>query len=353
MKPSLIRRNYRNSRHPSSFSGLSKVKKQYGKTVTLRTIKSALQKVHSYGMHKEVKKPYRRNPYFIYKKRQQIQIDLIDVRNRSEDNGGVQYLLTAIDMFTKKFFCAPMKSKNAKATLEALEEMLNFYDEHPIEVLSDRGSEFKNQAVRSFFKDRNIRHTFSNSDLKCAGVERMNKTIQGKIYKYMTENGTERFLDVLDDLVESYNNTYHRTIKMTPNEAEKLENWVEVRSNLGDFYYRKKPKSRDYKLGDLVRVAKMKDKFQRSYKSGINPEIFIINNVNTTMPIPMYELKSIEKNDILEGRFYAQELSPVKALRIEILNYKPESKEVQVKWLDRDPQTKSWIKAEYIDNART
>ncbi|RWR99845.1 HASI-like protein, partial [Leptotrombidium deliense] len=52
--------------------------------------------------------------------------------------------------------------------------------------------------------------------IKCSVVERFNRTLQSKIFKYFTANGTRRYIDVLQDLVNAFNNTYHRTIKMKP-----------------------------------------------------------------------------------------------------------------------------------------
>ena len=143
-----------------SFSGIIRTRNSMKEPVTLRKIKSSLNRIHSYGMHKEVKKTKTRNPYFIYKKRQQIQMDLIEIREYSNENEGINYLLTAIDMFSKYLFCSGMKTKTASDTIDALDKMLDFYNEPPEEILSDRGSEFKNKNVRQFFESRDIRHTF-------------------------------------------------------------------------------------------------------------------------------------------------------------------------------------------------
>ena len=166
----------------------------------------------------------------------------------------------------------------------------------------------------------------------------------------MTEYDTKKFIDVLPDLVNSYNNTVHNTIKISPIEAEKKSNEMKVRANLGMFYFRKR-KRPVYYVGNLVRLVKLPEKFQRSYKGSVKPEIFKIIDISQRMPIPMYQLESIERNDEgpLEGLFYAEELSRVQSLRLKVLEKNDETGQVLVKWLDRTPETKGWINAEYLE----
>jgi transposase InsO family protein len=252
-----IRKNYRLVPHPSSFTGISNVLKYHGKNVGLRKMRRILGGINSYAMHRETKKPKVRNPYFIYQIRQQIQADLIEFRDFSQSNGGVKYMLSAIDMFSKLVFCVGMPNKTADESLKALKAMVKFYKTKPRELFTDKGTEFTNQTVQKYLKQQNIRHRLPQSDLKCAGVERVNKTIQNKIYRYMTENNTRRYIDKLDDLVTSYNSSIHRTIKMSPFDAEKPENGLWVLDRLRVFYnrgseFQKAPK---FRVGDIVRIT--------------------------------------------------------------------------------------------------
>jgi len=62
-------------------------------------------------------------------------------------------------------------------------------------------------------------YTSENKDLKASVVERFNRTFKTKMYRYFTYANTRRYVVVLDDLVRSYNNTYHRSIGMAPIEV--------------------------------------------------------------------------------------------------------------------------------------
>ena len=62
-----------------------------------------------------------------------------------------------------------------------------------------------------------------NEDKSCV-IERFNRTIQQKMFKYFSANNTRKYVDVLDLLVNQYNNTIHSSIKMSPKEASRKEN---------------------------------------------------------------------------------------------------------------------------------
>ena len=48
---------------------------------------------------------------------------------------------------------------------------------------------------------------------KSVAAERFIRTLENKIYKYMTSGSKNVYIDKLDDLVNKYNNTHHSTIK--------------------------------------------------------------------------------------------------------------------------------------------
>lgn len=349
-----IRNSYVIPSHPHSFSGVSKTKAYYGRKVGLKGVKSALQGINSYSMHREQKKPRGRNPFFIYKKRQQIQIDLIETIKISQYNDNVKYLLTGIDMFSKLLFCGTLKSKKSRDVLVVLKEMIAFFSPPPPrEILSDRGTEFKNGEVRNYLESVNIKQRFTMSDMKCAGVERVNKTIQNKMYKLMTQTSSQRFVDDLPSLVDSYNNSVHRTIGTTPIEAEKIENELFVREKLSNFYFKrgtKNQKKQDLFLNDVVRVAKLKATFQRSYSHAQKTELFIVTGVNKSLPIPMYRLKSLEQDDDIEGGFYSTELTKVSCLPMKVLSSQDSQMFVEITNVDR--KFKTWLNDEIVDKLK-
>jgi Chromo (CHRromatin Organisation MOdifier) domain len=359
----ILRKNYVTPGHPTAFSAPGNLKQYYkkiGRNLAKTDILDTLHGVESYTLHREYHKPQQDNPFFIYEKRQQIQMDLIDMREAAPENDGVTFLLVAIDCFTKYVWVRTLTEKSASMSLKAIKHILTQPEmtgkNKPKSIFFDSGTEFKNKLVTNFLNKENIKMMHPSSEKKAAIVERFNKTIQMLIYKYTTENQTRRYIDVLPHLVKSYHNRIHRTIQMTPLEAEKDENQGKLFTNHNDRYNkivakRKKPK---YEVGEVVRVKKLVPTkgFERSYHQGFKMEHFKIIKVDTRMPIPMYQLQSLDTNEIIRGNFYAEQLQPVKSdvflVETVLRTRKLRNGKVQlfVKWVGYGPEHNSWIDAE-------
>jgi len=76
----------------------------------------------------------------------------------------------------------------------------------------------------------------SENEEKLSVVEHWNRTMKEKMFRYFTTNNTNKYIDVLDDFVDKYNNTWHSSIKMTPVEASKIINTIAVYRNLYQEY---------------------------------------------------------------------------------------------------------------------
>jgi len=114
------------------------------------------------------------------------------------------------------------------------------------------------------FKRHDIKfYTSENKNLKAAVVERFNRTLKMKMYRYFTYKNTMRYVDVLDDLLHSYNNTYHRSIGMTPVEVS-ADNEAIVRDRLYPIKTRKSYKWK-HCIGDRVRIATKRRPFRKGY----------------------------------------------------------------------------------------
>ena len=84
------------------------------------------------------------------------------------------------------------------------------------------------------------------------------------MYKKFTENGSTIFYNILDELVDEYNNKYHRTIKMTPVEASKKINEKKIKNI---YNFEKTNKIGKFKIGDRVRISLEKNIFEKSYET--------------------------------------------------------------------------------------
>ena len=216
--------------------------------------------------------------------------------------------------------------------------------------MSDSGKEFINRKFQQFCIDNSIKCFQSSTSLHAAFVERFNRTIKNKIYSYMDGNNTKSFIDVLDDIIHSYNNTVHRMIKMTPFNAEMEENHSKVRSNMEKYYAKFKKRKAKYKIGQTVRITNFPSKFQRGYEIQNKDEVFVIHSINEKLPLPLYNLHTYgDPSDEIKGSFYENELTPTEIDKFYIEKIIKKTRNmVLVKWYSYAKPT--WEPRKYIES---
>ena len=136
------------------------------------------------------------------------------------------------------------------------------------------------------------------SEGKSVVAERFIRTLKSKLYKHMTAIGKNVYYNVLDDVVNKYNNTTHSTIKMKPIDV-KDNTYINTSKEINN----KDPK---FKVGDHVRISKFKNMFAKGYAPNWSSEIFIVDKVNDTVPYT-YNLKDLNDEEII-GSFYNKDL---------------------------------------------
>ena len=182
-------------------------------------------------------------------------------------------------------------------------------DRKPNKIWVDKESEFNNNSFKKWLKDNDIEMYSIHNEGKCVVAERFIRTLQTKIYKYMTSVSKNVYIDKIEDIVSEYNNTYHRTIKMKPVDG-KDNTYVDSNKELND----KDPK---FKIANHVRISKYKNVFAKGYTPNRSEEVFVISNIKKT-----FEWTSVI-NDLngedITGKFYEKELQKTnqKKFRIE------------------------------------
>lgn len=301
-----------------------------------------------YTLHKPIKKKFERRKTIVGGMREQLQVDLIDAKLLKQENDGFCYIVTAIDVFSKKAWAIPIKYKSGTEVAEALNKILRQYPVNACQT--DKGSEFYNAKVKAVFDRYDINHFSTRDDtMKASIVERWNKTLQNAMYRWFTRIGNRRYIDVLQDLVDAYNDRFHRSIGMTPNQVT-YENQEDVWLKLyPPRVLKHKPR---LKVGDHIRISKLRMSFERGYTPNWSYEIFKINKVLNTDPIT-YEIKDAG-GEAVEGCFYEEELQkvmpPEKYKIEEILAEKKvgRKKFYLIKWLGYPEKFNQWIQDKHI-----
>ena len=156
-----LRSNYHKIGSPIFGSGISKLQHYYGNILSASDIENALASSYTYTIFRQPKKP-KYNPTFIYTLRQQLQLDLADIRSISKENNDFHYLFVAIDVFSRRVFCRLIRRKTAQQVLNAFKSILEECGDRPpvLTVHSDKGSEIKNKHFLKYCEGKKIRVIF-------------------------------------------------------------------------------------------------------------------------------------------------------------------------------------------------
>ena len=181
-------------------------------------------------------------------------LDLADMQSLSEYNKRIKYLLCAIDLFSKYAWVIPLKDKKGTSIVNAFQKII-LERRKPNKICVDQSSEFYNQSFKDFLKINNIEMYSIFNERKSVVAERFIRTLKNKIFKHMTTISKNVYFDVLDDVVNKYNNTVHRTIKMKPIDV--------TDDSFAEYNEEPNRKDHEFKVGDHVRISKYKNIFAK------------------------------------------------------------------------------------------
>ena len=197
----------------------------------------------------------------------------------SKYNKGITYLLCAIGRFSKYAWVVPLKGKKGVTVVNAFQSILNDSKRKPN----------KNKSFKKWLEDNDIKMYSTYNEGKSVVLERFIKTLKNKIFKHMSAVSKNVYFDVLDDIVDKCNNTYHRTTKMKPIDV-KCNSYAEYNVDSNE----KDPK---YKIGDHVRISKYI--FAKGYIPNWSEEVFVINKIKNTVPWT-YVINAVTVKKLLE-----------------------------------------------------
>jgi hypothetical protein len=279
--------------------------------VSKKEISKYLQSQEVHTLHKPVLKKIKRNHYNLWGANLLMEIDLADLTSLKKYNDGITFLLVAIDTFSKFTFVAPLRNKTAKEILKGFRQILGKCKIYPKTVQSDSGKEFKNKWFSSMLNHHNIKQNFNitNSPFKNAIIERMIRTLKERIFKYLTFTNKRRYIDILQQLVDNYNDTVHSTTKFRPNAAVSELNQMAVYKNIKAKYTkggREKNIPAILSENDLVRIPLKKNIFGKGYVPAWSREIFVISRVVYKRPHPVYIVSDLHGREIDEKLYQVQ-----------------------------------------------
>ena len=344
---------YFNPKFPASYTSLNRfyveAKKKIPK-LTRKDLEKWSAQSAAYTLHKSARKRFPRERIYTSSIDYLWEIDLVDVTRLKEFNDDYTFLLMCIDTFSKYVWIRPLLRKTSSETTGAFKSILRDSGRKPQNVRYDLGLEFKNRVFQKLLKVEGIHSYEAKNDTKAAIVERFNRTFKNKMYRYFTAMNTFKYIDVLQDLVESYNGTYHRSIGMKPDEVSVENSHMVLRKLFPINRGKQKPK---FKVGDYVRISRKKRLFEKEHAPAWTEEIFLVKKINErTRPIT-YIIEDL-LGDVITERFYSQQLQKVELPTTFVIEKvhrrrtRGKKKEALVSWRGYPSQFMQWIPVEDI-----
>lgn len=296
-------------------------------------------------LHRSVRKNFPRRHYVMRGINDTFQADLIEMIPWADQNDGYRYILMMIDVFSKYAWAMPLKNKTGEEVCKALASIFSKNPKKiPRNLHTDEGKEFYNKHVQRSMNKHGINHYSTYSKMKASIVERFNRTFLNKLWPKFNIQGSHKWLHHLQQIIDQYNSTVHRTIKMRPIDVNE-ENQKRL---LETVYKRNQTISANkttnkFKINDYVRISKYKSLFEKGYTPNWSTELFRITCVLVTEPVT-YRLVDLNDNEV-KGCFYEYELQQTDITDIYLVEkvIRRKGNKLFVKWLGFDDSHSSWI----------
>ena len=250
--------------------------------------------VYFFDKHIEQKKNLRgMNSFIASHSYEEFQMDLMFFADLKDKKYPAALLM--IDIFTKYCVIIPVKSKNNQdiydAVILALDKMKGF----PETIYTDDEASFHSNMLNEFYKKHDIRHIITRTH--AAVAEATIRTIKRMIYNRIEHQPKKSWHehDILYPVFLKYNNLMvHSSTKMTPAEAMKPQNQLQVKINL-ELQRKNSRLYPDLKIGDKVKIYKKKDTFDKERKSLWMPEIHTITSINESYGQKFYTVSDYNR----------------------------------------------------------
>ena len=224
--------------------------------------------------------------------------DLADMQLISKFHKGIRFLLYVIDIYSKYAWVIPLKDKKGITITIAFQKILKESNRKPNKIWVDEDSEFYIRSMKSWLEENDIEMCSTLNEGKSVVAKRFIRTLNNKVYKYMTSISKNVYIDKLNDIVNKYDNTYHSTIKMKSVDV-KSSTYLDSSKEINN----KDPK---FKIGNIIRISKYKNIFAKGYIPNWSEEVFVIKKVKNTV-LWTYVISDLKGKEIV-GTFYEKEL---------------------------------------------
>lgn len=293
---------------PGSYAGVDKYyRAQTG--ASRRGVRSWLSGEESYSLHHPVRYVFPRNQVVVSTIDSQWDVDLAVMTSYPDQKSEYSYFLLAVDILSHYVWTRALKTKKSLEVTKAMQSIFTDGLRKPETLRSDRGTEFAAKSFQKAMKKEGVKTFLTNNEVKANYAERAIRTIKLRLARFFTRTQSYDWVNALSSVTESYNSSYHRTIRRTPASVT-----AENASEVWQIQYGgpgPKPDG-DFKLevGALVRISFLKRHFQRDYSERWSGELFKVKARRRRGGLNVYELTDW-LGESIQGLFYGPELQQV------------------------------------------
>jgi transposase InsO family protein len=282
------------------------LKENYTSYPSRRQVMEWLKNQEVYQLHVRPQRRLSTKSIVVHKPGKYYQADLCGPLPR---DGGWNYVFAIIDVHSKMLYTAPLKTKTAEEVANALDEIISENKLYISAIQSDNGSEFKGE-FQKLLQKQNIKQILSQSASPWTNgsVERSHKNWKEMLYKYWSITKTKKWKDVLPILVKNINNSFHRSIHMTPNAASLLPP-DELKKQLQKNAVKIDEPKVIYKVDDKVRLRLRNDNKLEKGKQYFSNEMYTISRVikGSSTRLIQYQLRD-KRNITVKGYYNESDL---------------------------------------------
>ena len=181
--------------------------------------------------------------------------------------------MCAIDLFSKYACFLPLKYKKMISIVNTFQKIIS-EGRKLNKIWVDQGSEFYNNLFKQFLKINNTKMYSTYIEGKSVVDERLIRTLKSKIFKHIISKNV--YFDVLDNIVNKYNSTVHRSIKMKLIDVTS-DSYAQCNEDSTE-------KDSKFKVDDHVRISKYKNIFAKGCTPNWSEEVIVVHKIKNTVP---------------------------------------------------------------------
>lgn len=305
---------YTDPSNPASFSSPQALydEAKHIKGITKKIVNEYLHSKHSYTRFKIKHKTKPKRKIIAWTLDETWQMDLFFFNALARFNSGFKVLLLVCDVLSGMLFGEPLKDKRSVSVSEGIERILErAYPRKPKMVHSDKGLEFYASSTKEALQKHGIKLYSTQTGIKAAVVERKGRIVKEKLYRLMTENQNWRWVNFLQDVLNSINNKISRVHGFKPSEITKANQGIVFAKK---YKISKKIRTPKFTVGTYCRIKMETGDFGRGFRPRFSADIFKISKVSKTNP-PTYSVSAVDKtgksSNLINRTFYESEIVKV------------------------------------------